>query len=110
MRSLPDAEMGNLVPQGGVDADKTADQRKQIERQLEEDEGAEYYVFSQRFPSDVRTLKSLLHIMQHRGVGEFLQDLTICTLRLISMLGLKGSSEFRCVEPLRLHLTFSYLG
>ena len=44
MRSLPDAEMGALVPQGGVDSDKTTEQRKQIERQLEEDEGAEYYV------------------------------------------------------------------
>lgn len=44
MRSLPDSEMGSLVPHGGVDSDKTADQRKQIERQLEEDEGAEYYV------------------------------------------------------------------
>jgi hypothetical protein len=44
MRSLPDSEMGALVPHAGVDSDKTADERKQIERQLEEDEGAEYYV------------------------------------------------------------------
>jgi hypothetical protein len=44
MRALPDAEMGDLVPHAGVDSDKTIDQKKQQERQLEEDEGAEYYV------------------------------------------------------------------
>jgi hypothetical protein len=44
MRSLPDSEMGVLVPSSGIDSDKNADERKQIERQLEEDEGAEYYV------------------------------------------------------------------
>lgn len=44
MRSLPDSEMGDLVPQGGVDSDKTTVEKKQMERQLEEDEGAEYYV------------------------------------------------------------------
>jgi len=44
MRSLPDSEIADLVPHGGVDSDKTANQRKQIERQLEEDEMAEYYV------------------------------------------------------------------
>jgi hypothetical protein len=36
--------MADLFPHGGVDSDKTASQRKQLERQLEEDEGAEYYV------------------------------------------------------------------
>jgi len=46
MRSLPDAEMGDLVPHAGVDSDKTTDEKKQMERQLEEDEGAEYYVAS----------------------------------------------------------------
>ena len=45
MRSLPDAEMGNLIRHGGVNSDKSTDQRKQIERQLEEVEGAEYDVF-----------------------------------------------------------------
>jgi hypothetical protein len=44
MRSLPDSEMGDLIPHAGVDSDKTTDERKQMERQLEEDEGAEYYV------------------------------------------------------------------
>ena len=41
MRSLPDSEMGDLVPHGGVHSDKTTDEKKQMERQLEEDEGAE---------------------------------------------------------------------
>jgi len=44
MRSLPDSEMGDLIPQTGLDSDKTIDEKKQMERQLEEDEGAEYYV------------------------------------------------------------------
>jgi hypothetical protein len=44
MRSLPDSEMTDLVPHSGVDADKTADEKKVKERKLEEDEGAEYYV------------------------------------------------------------------
>jgi hypothetical protein len=44
MRSLPDSEMGALVPHSGIDADKTVDEKKQMERKLEEDEGAEYYV------------------------------------------------------------------
>lgn len=46
MRALPDAEMGDLVPHAGVHSDKTVDEKKQQERQLEEDEGAEYYVRS----------------------------------------------------------------
>jgi hypothetical protein len=45
MRALPDAEMGDLIPQQGVNSDKSADEKKQLERQLEEDEGAEYYVW-----------------------------------------------------------------
>jgi len=46
MRALPDAEMSDLVPHAGVGSEKTVDEKKQQERQLEEDEGAEYYVHS----------------------------------------------------------------
>jgi len=46
MRSLPDSEMGHLVPTAGIDSDMSTDEKKQKERQLEEDEGAEYYVSS----------------------------------------------------------------
>jgi hypothetical protein len=35
--------MAEMVPHTGADSDQTVDERKQQERQLEEDEGAEYY-------------------------------------------------------------------
>jgi hypothetical protein len=41
--------MGDLIPHAGVNSDKTAQEKKQLERQLEEDEGAEYYVLLLRF-------------------------------------------------------------
>ena len=51
MRSLPDSEMTELLPNAGIGSDQTADEKKQQERQLEEDEGAEYYVqVSVEFP------------------------------------------------------------
>jgi hypothetical protein len=42
--------MGEMVPHTGVDSGKTVDEKKQQERQLEEDEGAEYYVLRVMHP------------------------------------------------------------
>lgn len=110
MRSLPDAEMGDLVPHAGVNSDKTTDQRKQIERQLEEDEGAEYYVHLPPILSHCRILKLLLRIMLHQEEGEFLPDRIICILKWISILESKDSLESPCVGSLSVDLTISNLG
>jgi len=98
MRSLPDSEMGDLVPQGGVHSDKTTDEKKQMERQLEEDEGAEYYVRNPKaLESDDRISKSLLPTTPPRVVEEFPRDLTTCTLKLISILESRVYLAFLCV-------------
>lgn len=103
--------MANIVPHGGVDSDKTANQRKQIERQLEEDEGAEYYVYDYcgNYLTN-RTLKLHSHIMLHQEVAEFLQGRTICTFKLTSTLESKDSLAFRYVYSLGILSYFQLSG
>jgi hypothetical protein len=99
MRALPDAEMGDLVPHAGVDSDKTIDEKKQQERQLEEDEGAEYYVPFMLVHSHIRILKFPLHIMRHLADVGFHLGLTICIFKSTFTLESKDFSEFHFVRP-----------
>ena len=99
MRALPDAEMGDLVPHAGVDSDKTLDEKKQQERRLEEDEGAEYYVRSFLTPFDFRISKYPLHIMQPPVAAAFHLDLITCILKSTFTWESKGSLESHFVYP-----------
>jgi hypothetical protein len=92
--------MGPLVPSSGAGSGKNADERKQIERQLEEDEDAEYYVSTSQLITcpDCRISKShsLTTLLQAVAVSP--RALTTCISRSTFTWESRVFSEFLFVS------------